>query len=133
MAAHNAEQDTEFVKELEARFTSRAGFPITLEGLVSSWGQFVAEVECGYEDSIDDYTNDLTTRDLLDEALQSAPERLRRTLYESIRPLDDRFYAATRADESGTLANFFKPGPSWWWRRAPVNGPLPRNTSLREE
>lgn len=133
MTVHNAEQDTEFVKELEARFTSRARFPITLEGLVSSWGQFVADVERGYEDSIDDYTNDLTTRDLLDEALQSAAERFRRALYEEIRPLDDRFRAATRADDGGTLAHYIKPGPSWWWSRVPLNSPLPRNASLRDE
>lgn len=100
--------------------SSRAHHPVTVDSLVASWRRFVGEVERGYEDTIDDYTNDLTGRDLLEEALAPAPAALRISLRDDIQPLDERFERATQPDESAMLAAFVQVGPGWWWKRLPV-------------
>lgn len=112
------EQDA--IAALEARFSERAHFSITIGKLLSSWQRFVVEVEQGYEDSIDDYTNDLSTRDLLDETLRAAPQDLNRTLLATIEPVDRRFQQATRADDKHLIETFIRPGEGWWWSRLPI-------------
>lgn len=112
------EQDA--IAALEARFSERAHYPITVEKLLSSWQRFVTEVEQGYDDSIDDYTNDLSTRDLLDDVLRAVPQDLSRTLLATIEPLDRRFQQATRADDQHLIETFIRPGEGWWWSRLPV-------------
>lgn len=111
------EQST--IAALEARFSERAHFPITLEKLLSSWRIFVAEVEQGYESTIDDYTNDLSTRDLLGNVLREVSPDLKTRLLVDVESLDRRFEHATRPDAGNRIAEFIEPGEGWWWSRLP--------------
>jgi hypothetical protein len=74
-----------------------------LNALLRDWGAFVAAVERGYDDSIYEYTNDLSVRDRL--AGSDDPR---------VAELDRRFEAAT-AEAAAPLA----PRDGWWWRRVP--------------
>lgn len=93
------------------------------------WTKVVEEIESGYRGSIDDYTNDLTVRDLLDELLPSgAQTESSDQLMREIEPLDRRFEAATSPGERQLLRRFFRGASNaWWWDRVPCNGHLAEN------
>lgn len=107
------------VAPLEARLSERARFSITLDGLLSDWEAFVKQVEEGYPSGVDEYTNDLSARDLLEEILLSISGPPKRRLARLIRPLDDRFKAATCPDDGRLLSRFLDLPDRWWWSRIP--------------
>ena len=85
----------------------------TLGSLLQEWGRFVTAVERGYDDSIYEYTNDLSVRARLDRVIAGASAGLRAQLERALAEDDRRFTAAT---EEAT-----KPlGEEWWWRRVPL-------------
>jgi hypothetical protein len=98
---------------------------VTVERLLQEWEQLAGEVG-HYVLTIDDYTNDLTTRDALDQVLQWASDAFRSVLTERIASADERFRAATRDDDGQAVGRYFRieKHPGWWWRRRPTTGPL---------
>ena len=76
--------------------------------------------------TVDDFTNDLSSRDYLELALRRLPVPAREWLSESVAPLDDRFRDATVKDDRGLLGRFFRIDQEspWWWHRIPRVGPL---------
>jgi hypothetical protein len=89
----------------------------SLGALLTSWRRFVSEVERGYDDSIYEYTNDLSVRDRLERVVTGAGPALRAKLEAAAAEGDRRFEAATEeaARPLSALAD-----PPWWWRRVPV-------------
>jgi len=67
----------------------------TLEGLLEDWRCQVDEIERGYRDTIYEYTNDVRSRQVLDDLIQKCPKRIRTKLLELLGPLDDRFLELT--------------------------------------
>jgi hypothetical protein len=112
--------EQEVIRSIEVLLTKRARFPITFNKLIKLWGDFITEVETGYCSSIDEYTNDLTSRDLIDELLQAVPDSTRSKLTTQVDSLDQRFLRATQRDIRQLLGKRFKVGASWWWSRIPV-------------
>jgi hypothetical protein len=108
------------VKSVEAQLSQRARFPMTLSSLVERWSDFVGEVEGGYSSSVDEYTNDLTSRDLIDQVRESLPESVQFEMMTRIGLLDERFKLATQPDIKKALSSFFAIGPAWWWARIPI-------------
>lgn len=94
------------------------------ERLLALWESFVESVETGYEDSVDEYTNDLSARDVLEGVPTTGTSWA--SLRRQLTALDTRFEAATVPDNQARLAEFFTIGPGWWWRRLPrkVGGSL---------
>lgn len=83
--------------------------------LLEHWNAFVAACEEGYADTIYDYENERSVRDLLESALQDPVlKRYEETvaLRDSVLEIDARFRAACRDDVElgGTDAP--------WWRRS---------------
>jgi hypothetical protein len=107
------------LSDVEALLSSETPRPITFDMLLDRWSSFVAEVEEGYRSSIDDYTNDLFTRDFLSRVLEAVPPTLAERLGTLVQPVDKRFEQATRKDEGGVIRQFFEPPQSWWWSRLP--------------
>ncbi|HEY7269355.1 MAG TPA: hypothetical protein VH951_05980 [Dehalococcoidia bacterium] len=70
---------------------------VNIEYLVRSWTHFVDEVESGYKLTIYDYTNDLSKREILHELSEAVGPTLSARLEEVLRPVDERFRAASRA------------------------------------
>jgi len=108
------------ISAVEARFSERARHPVTLDSLLAEWKQFVSEVEQGYALFVYEYLNDLTTRDLVEELLDSVPKSLQKKIAISVQPLDARFKAATEPDDDSRLSRYFRVRAKWWWRRIPT-------------
>lgn len=90
--------------------------------MTSAWRALVADVEAGYGEMVDEYTNDLACRDWLALAWPKFTERVRAARQPELDALDARFRAATTEDTDGKLAQFYRVEnkDGWWWRRIPT-------------
>ena len=101
----------------------RAGSPPrTVDEQLAKWTRFVAQVETGYRDLYEEYTNALGGRDVLEDALSLVSPEGRKRIHPLIQPWDERFANATRLTEhpiSATRhATAWQPR-RWWWYRLP--------------
>ena len=76
-------------------------------------------VENGYRLTIDDYTNSLSTRDLIQDALNVCPNNQEFQKY--IGSYDDRLLSVTRLVEEPLLLSLNGEKLGWWWFRFPLN------------
>jgi hypothetical protein len=93
----------------------------TVSEMVDRWAWLVAEVEGGYGDLVDEYTNDLYCRNWLHEVWILLEAHVIVAWSPKIEELDDRFRSATIDDDGQALSQFHRiddPG-MWWWRRHP--------------
>jgi len=88
----------------------------SLGSLLQDWKRFVTAVERGYDDSIYEYTNDLSVRDRLERVLAGASPGLRAQLERALAADDARFEAATGEAARPLGATY----TTWWWRRVPL-------------
>jgi len=94
--------------------------PSSFEGYLQSWSGVVCRVEQGYKLTIDDYTNDLYVRDIIESVLLGVPATLHKKVFPEVEVLDRRFIAATR----GVSRPLLEPDPQtdrlgYWWFRIP--------------
>ncbi|MFF9483099.1 hypothetical protein [Streptomyces sp. NPDC014733] len=107
----------------------------TVADRVDTWAALVRAIECGYDDDIDEYINDLYCRNWLRQAWLLLDEHIVQIWTPQIKALDDRYKAATVDDDGQALQQFLHqfhrpPGPDlWWWRRYPriLTGDLGRS------
>jgi len=85
----------------------------SLGALLQDWSRFVTEVERGYDDSIYEYTNDLSVRARLERVVAGASPGLRAQLEGALAEDDRRFTAAT--EEAARPL-----GKSRWAQRVPT-------------
>ena len=90
-----------------------------------SWDQLSAEVNA-YEATIDDYTNDVCSRDYIALFTAKASSELRAEINARVTAADDRFRTGTVPDDDGWVGRYFRisPDDEWWWQRRPASGPL---------
>lgn len=93
------------------------------ESVFNRWERLVKHVESGYELTIDDYTNSICSRDIL-EAVENALSEDGKCIFQGIvAKLDERFKLATREvskplmNRSLSLDHLY-----WWWFRVPIKG-----------
>jgi hypothetical protein len=92
----------------------------TVEQMVSAWGQLVAMVERGYDDSIYEYLNDLSCRDWVYDAWQLLSDDVTTSWTARLEHIDERFRRATdHADEPLITGPRADDPARWWWRRRP--------------
>jgi hypothetical protein len=89
----------------------------SLGAMLGGWRSFVSQVERGYDDSIYEYTNDLSVRDRLERVVAGAGPGLRAKLAAALEDVDARFTAATH-EAARPLGEFPGHSPPWW-RRVP--------------
>jgi hypothetical protein len=94
---------------------------LTLSSALGAWKVLIDEVGAGYQWSIDEYTNDLTVRDWLDQAWPLLSQRVRDARDPELAALDQRWRAATVDDGGAMVGRYFCVDASsgWWWRRRP--------------
>ncbi|MEO8030428.1 MAG: hypothetical protein ABJC74_16345 [Gemmatimonadota bacterium] len=96
-----------------------------LRGLVENWERVVRDLEQGYKLTFDDYLNDMDGRQLLENAVNFAPEVIRAAYRDRIAAADGRVEAilvpSSRciwgqivADDEG-----WRPAKNWWYFRLP--------------
>ncbi|MEU8207375.1 hypothetical protein [Streptosporangium sp. NPDC049046] len=95
----------------------------TVSEMAEKWAWLVAEIESGYDDMVDEYTNDLYCRDWLAEAWPMLTHPVRAIWHSEIHPLDERFRAATVDDGGKAISRYHRTvlKEGWWWRRKPRN------------
>jgi hypothetical protein len=96
------------IQTLTKLFSERAGYRITLDSLLSRWSYFIGQCEKGYEDCLDEYTNDLGTRELLQEVIEKVTPHLAAKLKAHLVEKDRRFIEATE-EISTPLLTLHKP------------------------
>jgi hypothetical protein len=99
---------------------------VSVEWLVTSWSDLALTVN-SYEVGIDDYTNDLTSRDALEEVVADCEDAALRTkLVEKLAAEDALFRDSTEEDGGAAVRPFYRFGgdAGWWWKRRPRSGPL---------
>lgn len=89
------------------------------------WSRLTQEVNA-YTATVDDYTNDLCSRDYIDECAARASSGLRMAIEERVRMADATFRGATVDDDDARLGRYFRidQESAWWWHRRPSSGPL---------
>ena len=110
-------EEREELARLLAELAARTGREDSLDAMLGRWSAFVTSVERGYEDSIYEYTNDLSVRDRLESVAAGAGPALRVKLQRASGEDDRRFEAATQ--EAGHPLGEFAEGAPPWWRRVP--------------
>jgi hypothetical protein len=98
---------------------------VSVERELSAWRNFSMEVD-RYTATIYDYTNDLTTRDALEIALQACHGALLHKLRSHIQHSDALFLTRTEDDHGSSIGRYYRIDSSkgWWWRRKPTKGAL---------
>ena len=97
-----------------------------LGGLVESWEKVVESVAKGYRLTLDDYLNDMDGRQLLEEALDVAPEQERRKALRQVQRIDAEMRSLLEpagkclwgeevAEEEG-----WTPEDNWWYFSRPT-------------
>ena len=86
----------------------------SLGAMLRRWSDLVTAVERGYDDSIYEYTNDLSVRDRLERVAAGAGPALSAKLRDAFADDDRRFTDAT--EEGGRPLG---ESAGWWWRRVP--------------
>jgi hypothetical protein len=89
------------------------------------WSRLAQEVNA-YIATVDDYTNDLCSRDYIAEFAARASCGLRTAIEERVSPADETFRGATVGDDDARLGRHFRidQESAWWWHRRPSSGPL---------
>lgn len=120
--------EARIVESLLAPFSLRAKRQLALDSLLQSWNRFVNQVAQGYDDSIYEYTNDLSTRDILENVAQQAPQPLRDRLYGVLHSIDHRFIDQTISIQRSLGTSHYP-----WWSRIPKNLSDELRSDLRSE
>ena len=97
--------------------SKQAQIQLAIESLLDAWKRFVIQVENGYAESYYEYTNDLSTRDILDDLLHVSDSSIQAKLLRFLEPWDSRFYQATR--ESDLIVPQDRNSHRDWWHRVP--------------
>jgi hypothetical protein len=101
-------------EELAQLLAGLDGREDSLDAMLGRWRAFVTAVERGYDDSIYEYTNDLSVRDRLERVASGAGPALRAKLESALAEDDRRFEAATEEADRPLGAS-----GGAWWRRVP--------------
>ena len=75
--------------------SGKLGFPHVPESLIDGFAHAILESKSGYPYGLDDYTNELTAREIMQEIIDEAPEDAFPCLQRQLDELDQEFRKAT--------------------------------------
>jgi DsbC/DsbD-like thiol-disulfide interchange protein len=83
------------------------------------WASLAQHVADGFDDSIYEYSNDLTARTLLGRVMAEAPEPIRAKIIMYVDDIDVQFRSVSREVTAPVQKD--KPESEWWFYRVPLN------------
>jgi hypothetical protein len=116
--------EAELVAEMTIGLQRKRGWAdyVSLPYLLSNWPRIVDNVE-GYDGVIEEYWNDLDTRNILEDVIDELPHEVASRVAALLRPWDEKF--RTRTVDSPGLWRRSNGKPGWWNERFPVEpGPM---------
>lgn len=116
MATDLSQAEKDAIASMLKAMSDRAGHQISLDKLINDWQRLVVAIERGYDDSIYEYTNDLSARSLLGEVLAKAPAAIADKVRRIVEPLDQKFMATTRQTTKPLLSQDAREEDFWWFR-----------------
>ncbi len=93
---------------------------LTLNKIINGWEVFITQIEKGYVDSIYDYTNDLSLRNIISKVINNLPREIQKKLILRIKILDDKFISVTQEIDQ-PLGRGYNKQKEFWWFRIPKN------------
>ena len=87
-----------------------------IKDMIQYWAEFLASVEKGYTLTIDDYTNDIYNRYLLEEEIVKLPKLIGDKARNIIEPMDEEFKKLTNPIKESLWS---EKDAAWWWYRIP--------------
>lgn len=114
------------IRTLEKAWARQPGPKRTLVGLSRRWSEFAIAVEAGYVGYWEEYLNELTVRDLLNDACAAVPADDVAAVSALFEQGDAVYWRATEADETGEMERMWRVADDdgWWWRRFPSKFPV---------
>jgi hypothetical protein len=97
-----------------------------LRGLVETWEKIVQAVKEGYTFGLDDYLNDLDTRQLLEETLAVASREQKEELLKRVRQADELMKSLVKPSgkclwgEDIAETEGWTAGENWWYFSHPI-------------
>ncbi len=107
--------------------------PLSLDRLLQRWEYFVSKVERTYNDSIYEYTNELSIRDIIEDMLSRSPDPLRDKVMALVQEDDNRFAEVTRPLQKTICRSAKQREDYWWWLRIPKKLSKELENDLRSE
>src|SRR6266853_5852883 len=86
---------------------------LTLEHLLAQWTRIAERMQSLYDMSLNDFLNDVSTRDVLQELIERLSHTSRTRLAAMLEPIDATF-------KSGTVEVAYLKGDHWWNHRLPA-------------
>lgn len=102
------------LQEVLDKLSFRSKQKVTLAKLIQDWDGFVSKVESGYTDSIYEYINDLSIRNLIQLVISESPPQLRSKIENLVSSMDKRFLSASDEAKKKMLSE-----ETWWSSRVP--------------
>lgn len=112
-----SQEEQNSLKQALHALSARAKMNVSLEGLIADWDALARHVAHGYDGSIYEYANDLSSRTALETLMAAAPAALAKKIAARIARADAQFRAGTR--EATAPAQPGKPKTEWWFWRIP--------------
>jgi hypothetical protein len=113
-------EDLEIIKTIERKWSEASGFELILDKEILRWKRLSKECALGYNDVVDEYTNDLSAREFIQKILDGISENSKNELHEIIKPLDDLFIQNTiKIDQPVMAYDWVNPNKHFWYYRIP--------------
>lgn len=113
-------EDKLLIKAVEKKWSIGSGYQITLDKQIVAWINLTNECKDGYNDVVEEYTNDLSSRDVIQEILDNISESARSELLKIIEPIDKIFIDHTVKVEKPMMAyEWIVPEKHFWYFRVP--------------
>jgi hypothetical protein len=114
------EEQSELKNAIEAYARESGRSTFTLGEYMNKWRELAIRVRSGYPLGIYDYTNELSSRDILQEFVECLPRDVKEKVEKAIAEVDEIF------KEETSITSVALAGPTestntrpWWWNRIP--------------
>lgn len=105
------------VQEVESKLKQKGYNLFKLESIFSSYEYFLKELQQDYNGTLDDYLNDLSIREILEEFSNFSGNELKQFIKDEVQKLDEQFISLTESSKKLTDFALERKLPIWIYRK----------------